>query len=303
MTEQYDWMPNATRRTVMGGIGALGAGALASGSAGATGNDDEPGDEPPEEPEQIGFPPEHLTEWGPSQDVGNGEAETFVTMNDAGFPILVGVYFTADALDGLPEDFAHFALELPETGEETVFEWVALDWAAGGHGPPGVYTVPHNDIHFYMMPEDEVQEIPPVNYPPGEDPDAEPYLDPIPEDQYPPNHIRDHAVVPAMGEHLPDITSPEWNEEPFGNTFVWGHWDGNLSFYEPMVTVDYFEDMARGQPQSPLHERQETRRIAMPERMPEAGRYPTEYTVRYHESDDAYSVTLELFKEFEESEE
>jgi hypothetical protein len=39
----------------------------------------------------------------------------------------------------------------------------------------------------------------------------------------------------------------------------------------------------------------------MPERFPEAGRYPTEYAVRYHSDDDAYTVTLERFEPFEAS--
>ena len=39
----------------------------------------------------------------------------------------------------------------------------------------------------------------------------------------------------------------------------------------------------------------------MPQPMPDDGRYPTEYTVRYHADEDAYTVTPELFNPFEES--
>lgn len=282
------------RRSLLQVIG-LGAG-LSLGSGVAVAQADESGQDTTEDesdgPEGTGFPPDHLTDWGDPVDVGEGEAKTFVTINSADQPLLVGLQFTADALAGLDNDeHEHFPLEFPDAIDQTAFEWLGLDWEPHGHGPPRVYDVPHFDIHFYLMPEDEVNEIPAINFPPGEEKD-DPYTVPLPDDQFPPNHIRDHSVVPQMGEHLPDVTAPAWSGGELTNSFIWGHWEGELNFFEPMLTPAYLENLNE----------QETREISMPERFPEAGRYPTEYTVRYHEDEDTYTVTLESFTLFEASE-
>lgn len=291
----------ATRRVVLAGLGAAGVGAVTDSNATANESADEQDEEDEDDgpgPGQSGFPPVALTEWGEPMDLGDGEVTSFVSLNSADMPLLVGLHLTGDALDGLG-DREHVSLAFPDDVEETAFQWIGLHWAQAGHGPPGVYDVPHFDIHFYLLAEDEVREIPPINFPPGQS-DDEPYSEPIPEDQFPPNYVRDHLVVPEMGEHLLDVTAPESSGEEFTNTFVWGHWDGNLHFFEPMVTREYLENLAQGEGR-PFQGSQDTRRITMPERMPEAGRYPTEYTVRYHDDEDAYTVTLELFRPFEAS--
>ena len=33
------------------------------------------------------------------------------------------------------------------------YRFMMLDWNPQGHQPPGVYTVPHFDFHFYMVPD------------------------------------------------------------------------------------------------------------------------------------------------------
>lgn len=99
------------------------------------------------------FPPRHLTEWGEPMDVGNGEVKTFVTFNSADMPMFVGLHLTADALDDLGDEHEHFSLQFPDSIEETAFEWVGFHWGPGRHGPPGVYDVPHFDMHFYLLPE------------------------------------------------------------------------------------------------------------------------------------------------------
>lgn len=293
--DQTHWA-RSTRRGVLAGLGAAGVGALASGNAvgdehGDDNGDDEGGSGESETDFGFEFPPPHLTEWSDTVEIGDGKAKTFLSTNSADQPMLLGLHFTGDTLDGAGDEHQHFSVPLPENADRTAFEFVGVDWNPEGHPPPGIYTVPHFDMHFYMLPEDEVEGIPGINFPPGQE-DDEPYAEPIPEDQFPPNYFREQASVPGMGEHLVDATAPEFSSGEFTNTFVWGHWEGSLHFMEPMITVEHLEDL----------EEQETRRIAMPERMPEAGRYPTEYTVRYHEDEDAFTVTLERFEPFDASE-
>lgn len=308
---EFDHLTTRSRRTVLAGLGAVGLGSLASGSASANGDDSNgSNDGSQDDSAGFGYPPPHLTEWGDPVEMGNGEAKTFVTVNSADMPMFVGVHFTTDALAGLGDEHNHFSLQFPGAVEQTPFQFVGMDWGPEGHGPPGVYDVPHFDMHFYLMPESEVNEIPAVNFPPGQG-DDDPYTVPIPEDQFPPNYAREHSVVPRMGEHLFDATAPELDGADFTNTFIWGHWESELIFYEPMITVEYLELLRRvGRVGGGVDlfdtllsiHGHDTREISMPERFPEAGRYPTEYSVRYHGNDDAFTVSLVGFQPFEASE-
>jgi hypothetical protein len=214
--------------------------------------------------------------------------------------MFVGVHLTAGVVEGLDPDEDEMelvAIEFPDAEDVTPFEWLGLDWMPDGHGPPEVYGVPHFDIHFYLDPRREIKTIPAVNFDPETGPGDEPYEVPIAADQRPPDYFRTNYVVPAMGEHLFDALAPEWDGpgersgEPFTKTFVWGHWDGDLNFFEPMVTTEYFRELS-GSESAP---------IRTPERFPEAGEYPTEYVIRYHAGEEAYTVTLEGFEPFEAS--
>jgi hypothetical protein len=44
------------------------------------------------------------------------------------------------------------------------------------------------------------------------------------------------AAVPAMGNHLVDLTGPEVNKQPFTRTWIFGVYNGKVTFYEEMVT-------------------------------------------------------------------
>ncbi len=42
-----------------------------------------------------------------------------------------------------------------------------------------------------------------------------------------------------MGNHLLDSRSPELKDSlPFGSTFIYGAYDGELIFWEPMITLE-----------------------------------------------------------------
>src|SRR4029450_4583623 len=44
---------------------------------------------------------------------------------------------------------------------EIPFKWVLLNWNPAGHIPPGIYDVPHFDVHFVMAPIAEIFAIEP----------------------------------------------------------------------------------------------------------------------------------------------
>ncbi|MGI8637700.1 MAG: hypothetical protein ACR2KZ_20055, partial [Segetibacter sp.] len=56
---------------------------------------------------------------------------------------------------------------------------------------------------------------------------------------YLPQNYFPGAPVPQMGKHFVDIASPELNGQPFTQTFIYGSYDSKVTFYEPMITLDF----------------------------------------------------------------
>lgn len=269
---------------------AVGIASLASGafSLSATGQEDD---------DTQGFPPDDGTEWGESTELGNGEIRTFVTLSDDDTPALVGLWFTRDSLSGLPSEHTEDLLDFPAT-DETPFTFSQVNWNPHGHAPEGIYSIPHFDFHYYLTEESTLDEIQAgsceregVEYPVTCE-TLDRATEPLPEDQAPPGYIDVAAVEQRMGNHLIDPTALEFQGTRFMQTFIWGTFDGRLTFFEPMITQEFLE------------QRQEEVRtsISMPEAFPEAGWYPTRYVIRYLEEQDAYAITLEEFEQFDASE-
>ena len=275
------------------------------------------------------FPPSDGTTWGPPQDLGDGQIQTFVTLDASGNPSLVGVYFTEGALTGLPEtpSDGHWdikdsdgnviipccghevVLEFPESASATPFKHFVMNWNPMGHEPPGIYDLPHFDLHFYTISNEDRTAIAAatadtmcsVPNPPdvgGEHPGPvscdtfQTAMMPLPDNQMPPGYISAGAVEPGMGNHLINTQAPELAGEPFTRTWIYGTYAGRLTFYEPMITLAFLEE----------RNEEVCTAIAMPEAMPEAGYYPTQYCIRYlageNSGEGAYAVTLESLVEF-----
>src|SRR6185437_6796672 len=170
-----------------------------------------------------------------------------------GTPVKLGIALSERALDGLPggEASSMYLLPLPVQAPAP-YELVELDWNPQGHPPMGVYTVPHFDFHFYtitraerdaIMPSDphyamEANNLPTDGFvPPAYAPLAGPGQTPA------------DVAVPMMGLHWEDLLSPELqallghpeNYHPFDKTFIYGSWNGQFIFYEPMVTRAFLQ--------------------------------------------------------------
>ena len=76
-------------------------------------------------------------------------------------------------------------------------------------------------------------------------------------------------------------TSPELTGQPFTSTFIFGSWDGQFIFVEPMVTKAYLETHPNA-----------TTSIPQPARWSTPGRYPTTYTVAYDANAKEYRFVL-----------
>ncbi|MCB9078870.1 MAG: DUF5602 domain-containing protein [Anaerolineaceae bacterium] len=251
----------------------------------------------------MGFASNKHTQWGQPVSVGNGQIRTFVSLNGAGKPKEVGVVFTEEMLSGLPDQMTENVLDFPASIEATSFDHFGLDWNPMGHEPDGVYTVPHFDFHFYAISQAEQAAIEAgtctteqdsrIPNPPGAVPVTcavfDKAMQPLPADMMPTDYNLVPAVVPNMGNHLLDFTAPELNGQPFTYTWLYGAYDGQIIFYEPMITKAFLESNPNM-----------CESLKTPEAMPEAGWYPTRYCIK-HSQAGVYTIALDSFKWFEAS--
>ena len=226
------------------------------------------------------------TAYGRPAKVGNGTARTYITLTN-GVPE-IGVAMTEAALDGLPDAdgaggvHAHghttfeTVLDLP-SANPTPFRHVLLNWNPGGHEPPGIYDTPHFDFHFYVIDSREREAIDPA------DPEYQRKAERQPDAAWIPERYVMPAPLPfaRMGVHWVDTTSAELRGEPFTRTFIYGSWDGEVIFGEPMVTKAFLETRP-----------QFSATLPAPPRGRGDGFYPEGYSVRWDEASREYRIAL-----------
>lgn len=254
--------------------------------------------------------------WG--LNIGNGTVASYAEFDPQGTPAAIGVVWSAGGLQGLPSGSDEhrcfgrakdgkvdattkcvhtyeFVIPLPDAvarRNDVPFKWVLLNWNPEGHIPPGVYDVPHFDVHFEMAPIAEVFAI--ESGPCGPElvrcDQFEIARKPLPPNFMAADYVDVGAVVPAMGNHLIDTTGPEFRKQPFTRSWIYGIYDGRTTFYEAMVARPYL----LSKPDSCLP-------IKMPRAVAVAGLYPTEYCVRHNAATGEVSVSMEKFTRREAS--
>jgi hypothetical protein len=200
----------------------------------------------------------------------DAKAQSFVCKDEQGNPVSIGFVFSEDALNNLPDEMATVLIPVPKN-HGTLVDHISVDYQPIGHEPPGIYDKPHFDIHFYMIPESEQMMI-----------DNGPEMEILPAAEFiPPNYQATPGGVPMMGKHFSDVTSKEFNGQPFDRTFVYGSYNGKFIFHEPMITVAYFKskqsfnDDVKQQP-----------------KVQREGYYPKNYSVTYDATNKVYTVML-----------
>jgi Domain of unknown function (DUF5602) len=227
------------------------------------------------------------TTYGNAVTVGNGSARAYVTTDASGTATEIGIRLTETALNGLPATPATgvmYDLALPATASQTPFDHVSFDWNPVGHEPAGVYTTPHFDAHFYIQPMSAQHAIT-LDDPKG---DIFPATTMLPAGYITPPNTAPGRTVPMMGRHWVDPTSPEYQPGgAFSSTFIYGTYDGKVTFLEPMftkamLTTSVNFDAAIKQPQA----------------YEKTGKaYPTRYRIRYDAGAREYVIALgELVK-------
>ena len=105
----------------------------------------------------------------------------------------------------------------------------------------------------------------------------------------PPAEFRPPFYVPTdgyelyMGKHWINVLSPEFQGSTFTHTFIYGSYDGEFIFYEPMITRDFLMEKTTGQYP-----------ITQPANFQRTGYYyPTLYSINYDATRKEYTVLLE----------
>lgn len=253
------------------------------------------------------------TLFGKAQALGKGTAKAYAVTGADGKPTAIGVAFKAGLLDGLPPERnktsrcadldkngrindkgecdgdyeLRLALPAAIAGRTDIpVRWIAMGWNPHGH-PPAVWSVPHFDFHFYMVGEKAVDAIRIGTCPIFIDcEDKKRALKKVPAKYVHPEHVSVGAAVGRMGDHLIDVKTPEMakkDPKPFTHTMIFGAYDGGITFYEPMIALDYLQ----GRPASGCMP------IKQPKAWARAGYYPTLYCIRHSKKHATYTVSLE----------
>lgn len=230
------------------------------------------------------------TFYGEPRPVGAGTARSYVAVQD-GVPVEIGFELSEEALASMPagekwqpgheHEMTEYLLPLPSETGDSLIKLLELNWNPGGHEPPGVYDVPHFDFHFYTISLEERNAIDPA------DPDYMKKAGQAPSAELlPAGCVTADPVlpIPHMGVHWAYRDAEELNGKPFTKTFIHGSWQGQMIFYEPMITKAFLESKP-----------DVTVPIAEAKCYKPAGHHPTTYRIRYDEESRTYRVALTGF--------
>lgn len=216
---------------------------------------------------------------GPEVRLGYGKVRSWISVTQSGNPNEIGLEMTAEAFKNLtneddkkiPADHSTIIVPLHLKAKQlTPFNHIGLNWNPHGHIPEGVFDVPHFDIHFYMISVAEQMAIPAWseetdaafnNYPP------QGYM---PADYFTPPG--DATAEPQMGKHWLPVNLPDFL--PFTKIMIYGSYDGNVVFIEPMITLEHL-----------LSKMDSYNDYSQPEFFQKPGNYPTKYNI-YHNPDN-----------------
>jgi hypothetical protein len=217
---------------------------------------------------------------GTEVTMGNGKANSYFKISGTGTPMEIGFEMTVEAITGLNQDPANFAantfvLTLNQKAMDfTPFDHLVINWGPQGHPPVGVFNLPHFDFHLYTITLAEQLAIPPYSSSTAAKIDLLP-----PAGFMPVSYNPDQGGIPAMGKHW---LNPATVTSPFTHTMVYGSFDGQVHFIEPMITLAVLQT---GNTISTPY--------AQPEKFAKVGKwYPTKYNIYQDQQTKKYYVTL-----------
>jgi hypothetical protein len=210
-------------------------------------------------------------------DFCHGTIQSFVTLDAENKPMSLGMRFSESVLKNLPTDplknVSEASLNVPKEAKDIGIDHIELGWNPKGHEPDHVYTLPHFDLHFYKATRQEQASVIP-----GPDPII------VSPKYIPTDYISTGSAVPNMGVHYVDLTAPEFNKQTFEKTFIYGFYQGKMTFLEPMFTRSFL-----------LTKPDFTAPVKQPESFQKSGYYPTSYRISFDDTKKEYVVALEGF--------
>jgi hypothetical protein len=244
---------------------------------------------------------------------------TWGKFNKRDVPLSMGVSFTEPALDDMfvvepamdfPRLLSHLTAPQLEPGRvydmpfpQKVRDTTPFDhmgWFANkeGHAPQGVFDLAHVDVHFFTITVEErkaisgeVSDPKLLDYPPEGYLPADFFLPMIPDTDLPATNDAE------QGLHWIDMFAPELQGVMFRQVFIFGSYDGEVDFWEPMITKQFFEDL-----RTFLTDLQSTEKrilltfdIKQPTKFRKTSYYPTRYSISYNARDGEFTVSLHNF--------
>lgn len=183
---------------------------------------------------------------------------TYYVEDADNMPIQVGVEFDPNSLVTFIDDPDMQASDLgaqivldfpPEAMAVTPYKFMNILWQGHGHMPNPVYSAPHVDFHFIMIPEANLKSVKVGTCSVGVSVDS--YClstQKLPIDAVPNGYYNPGAVFPQSGAHLAAFSAPEWNGIlPFTQAFIYGIFNGSIHFHEPMISVSYLLTITKKQ--------------------------------------------------------
>ncbi|MEP6780655.1 MAG: DUF5602 domain-containing protein [Gemmatimonadaceae bacterium] len=213
--------------------------------------------------------------------VGQGTAWTEMVTGESNEIQEISLVFTEDALVGLPAKLpsTEFIIPLPSDAPTTVFNHVGVNWQPQGHAPATIYSVPHFDVHFYLISTQERDAMTPA------DPQFGAKALKVPDAAFVAAGLTaDPNPIPRMGSHWGDSTSHEFHGSAFTATMIYGYYDAKMIFIEPMLAKSFIESNPNF-----------SAAMKTPAKYPRAGRYPTSYTVTHDATTKTYRARLTSF--------
>lgn len=198
--------------------------------------------------------------------VHHGKSWSWLKTDADGKPQQLGIALDAAAMNSVPNTGEHghghenhLAIPLHTKAiESTPYKFIMLNWNPDGHEPEQIYGLPHFDFHFYMNPVEEVMTMVDMQK-----------MDIVPAaDYFPPTYFTTPGGVPTMGKHWIDATSPELAGQVFTETFLFGSYNGQVTFYEPMITWNFLNTTTSYE-----------RNIPQPAKFQKSGYYPTKMRI------------------------
>lgn len=219
-------------------------------------------------------------ELGESSEFGSGSVSSYVRVGDDGNVVAYGLKLTASALDGLsadPESDLHTHVHMPEGVAGVPAKYVDIHFLPLGHpgGPGNTYwAVPHFDFHFFLKDDEES-----ATY---TDPSVA--FNPLPAAYVPDGYIlAPDSFVPGEGVHW---VNPAEFGGAYTTNFIYGSYDSEMTFLEPMEALSFLEDMRDG------NVGDFTSAIGSASNYQSAGLYPKEYSVSYDADEGAFQIEL-----------